>query len=164
MGIKNSLLEFAIRHNLISMKLKWELSVSAVGSLYRDMYNLLDEDERVKLATVMENMGLEHSKEIAKRLRLSKNLHDCALALMSYHRIFGIESRIVEETENEVVINVSKCMWKDKRGWTPEICTSIEGFETGLVKGINDSIRHFYSKRRSLGDEFCEMHLKLSPN
>ena len=164
MGIKNSLLEFAIRNNLIPMKLKWELSVSAVGSLYRDMYYILDEGERVKLAKVMENMGLEHSEEITKRLGLSKNLHGCALSLMAYHRIFGIRSHIAEETDREVVIRVSKCMWKDKRGWTPELCASIEGFETGLVKGIDGSLIHFYSKRRSLGDGFCEMHLRSTSN
>ncbi len=50
-------------------------------------------------------------------------------------------------------------MWKDKKDWTPQICASIEAFETGLVKGIDASIRHHYSKRRSLGHPFCEMHL-----
>ena len=50
-------------------------------------------------------------------------------------------------------------MWKDKRGWTPYICASIEVFEAGLVKGIDGSIRHHYSKKRSLGHQVCRMHL-----
>ena len=142
------------------MKLKWELAVSAVGSMYRDMFSLLDEGDRVKLNRMVDGMRLEHSEEILRRLGASRDLHGCASALMAYHRIFGIDSSVVKETDEEIVVHVSSCMWKDKRGWTPEICASIEGFETGLVRGINGSIKHFYTKRRSLGDEVCEMHLK----
>jgi hypothetical protein len=128
--------------------------------MYRDMYRLLDEEDRTKLSKMMEDMGREHSEEILRRLGASRDLHGCALALMAYHRVFGIDSSVVEEMRDEIVIHVSSCMWKDKRGWTPEICASIEGFEAGLVRGIDGSIKHFYTKRRSLGDEVCEMRLK----
>jgi len=36
---------------------------------------------------------------------------------------------------------------------------SIQAFENGLVKGIDASIRHRYTMRRSLGDPVCEIHL-----
>jgi len=144
---------------MVPMKMRWEQAVSAVGSLYRNVFYLLGPDDRIKLSRMMEDWGLEHSEEVLNRLGGSRDLHGCALALMSYHRIFGIKSSIVKETENEIVIHVSHCMWKDKRGWTPKICASIEAFEAGLVKGIDRSIKHFYTRRRSLGDQICEMHL-----
>ena len=159
LGLKNKFLEFTIKHDLIPMKMKWEQAVSAVGSMYRNMFYLLDAEDRIKLSKMMENWGLEHSEGILKRLGASRDLHGCALSLMSYHRIFGIKSSIVKETEDEVVIHVSRCMWKDKRGWTPQICASIEAFEAGFVMGFDSSIKHFYTKRRSLGDQVCEMHL-----
>ena len=159
LGVKNKFLEFTIKHDLIPMKMKWEQAVSAVGSMYRNMFYLLDAEDRIKLSKMMENWGLEHSEGILKRLGASIDLHGCALALMSYHRIFGINSSILKETKDEVVIHVSHCVWKDKRGWTPQICASIEAFEAGLVKGIDSSIKHYYTKRRSLGDLVCEMHL-----
>lgn len=144
---------------MIPLKMKWEQAVSAVGSMYRNVFNLLSPDDRIKLSMMMEEWGIEHSREIFKRLGLSRDLHGCAVALMSYHRMFGMKSSIVEETEDEVVIHVTHCMWKDKRGWTPQICASIEAFEAGLVKGIDSSIKHHYTKRRSIGDPVCEMHL-----
>ena len=159
MGLRNLIFEFAVKHDMIPMKMKWEQVVSGVGSMYRNMFYLLGPDDRVKLSKMMGDWGFEHSEKILKRLGLSRGLHGCALALMSYHRVFGIESSIVKENKDEIVIHVSHCMWKDKRGWTPHVCASIEAFEAGLVKGIDCSIRHFYTKRRSLGDQVCEMHL-----
>lgn len=71
-----------------------------------------------------------------------------------------VKSSIAREMDDEVVIHVSHCMWKDKRGWTPEICASIEAFEAGLVNGVDPSLKHFYTSRRSLGDRVCVMHLQ----
>jgi hypothetical protein len=163
LGVKTKVLELAIKHDMVPMKMKWEQAVSAVGSMYKNMYYLLDPEDRIKLSKMMENWGIEHSEVILKRLGASRDLHGCALALISYHRIFGIKSSVVKETEDEIMIHVYRCMWKDKRGWTPKICASIEAFETGLVNGIDSSIKHFYTKRRSLGDPVCEMHLCI-PN
>ena len=160
MHLEKRLLEFIIVHDLLPTKRKWELTVSAVGSMYRNVFHLLGEEDRMKLTDMMREWGFEHSREVKERLGISDDLHGCAVALLSYHRLFGMKSQIIHETKDEVVINVSKCMWKDKKNWTPEICASMEGLETGLVRGINDSIEHFYSKRRSLGHEFCEMHLR----
>ncbi len=147
---------------MIPMKLRWEQSVSAVGSLYRNVFNLLDPGDRKKLSRMMEDWGREHADEALNRLRASRDLRGCALELMLYHRIFGIKSSIAKERDDEIVIHVSHCMWKDKRGWTPEICTSIEAFETGLVNGVDPSIKHYYTSRRSLGDRVCVMHLQYS--
>jgi len=147
---------------MIPMKSRWKHSVSAVGSLYRNIFHLLDPGDRKELSRMMEDWGREHAEEALKRLRVSWDLHGCALVLMLYHRIFGIKSSIAKEMDDEVLIHVSHCMWKDKRGWTPEICASIEAFEAGLVKGVDPSIKHFYTSRRSLGDRVCVMHLQIT--
>lgn len=162
LGLRNKIFEYAIKHDVIPLKTRWAQAVSAVGSLYRNFFYLLDPKDRKKLSMMMEEWGLEHSTEILPRIGAPRDLHGCALALMSYHRIFGIKSSITNESEDEIVIHVSRCMWKDKRGWTPEICASIEAFETGIVKGIDSLIKHYYTQRRSLGDPVCEMHLSYS--
>ncbi len=159
MGLKQRFYEYAIKHDRVPMKMKWEQAVSAVGSMYKRFYYLLEDEEKTKLSEMMEEWGAEHAEEIKERLDVAKGLHGCALALMAYHKIFGIESSIAEESGDELVLRVSHCMWKDKRGWTPWVCASIEAFERGLVKGIDGTMRHYYTKRRSLGDPYCEMHL-----
>lgn len=159
LGLKTKLSEYAIRHDLIPLKTRWEQTVSAVGSLYRNFYNLLEPGERPRLSSMMKEMGLEHSREILPRIGAERNLHGCALALMAYHRLFAIKSRIAEETPEEIVIHVTSCAWKDKGGWTPELCASIQSFENGLVKGVDTAIGHRYTKRRSLGDPVCEIRL-----
>ncbi len=160
MGLMSRIYGFAVRHDIVPVRARWEQAVSAVGSMYRRFFDMVGEDDRVRLSGMMEDWGREHAVEIQERLGVCKDLHGCALALMAYHRIFGIKSSIAEESGEEVVIRVSSCMWKDKRGWTPRVCASIEAFERGLVKGIDGLIKHYYTKRRSLGDPFCEMHLR----
>ena len=159
LGLKSRLLEQAIKRDLIPAGTKWMQAVSAVGSMDRNMFYLLGPEDRGRLSGMMEEMGLEHSREILHRIGATRDLHGCALAVMAYHRVFGIKSAIAEETGDEVVIHVTRCAWKDKRGWTPEICASIQAFENGLVKGIDASIRHRYTMRRSLGDPVCEIRL-----
>jgi hypothetical protein len=131
------------------MRMRWEQAVSAVGSMYRRFFYLLEPGKRPGLSEMMEEWGVEHSSEVLEKLGVQIDLRGCALALMSYHRIFGIKSSIAEESEDEIVIHVTHCMWKDKRDWTPQICASIEAFEAGLVKGIDSSIRHRYWDTRS---------------
>jgi hypothetical protein len=159
LGLKTKGVELAIIHDKVPMRIRWEQAVSAVGSMYRRFFYLLEPDKRPGLTKMMEEWGVEHSGEVLEKLGVQRDLHSCALALMSYHRVFGIKSFIAEESEDEIVIHATHCMWKDKRDWTPQICTSIEAFEAGLVRGIDGSIRHHYSKRRSLGHKVCEMHL-----
>jgi len=101
---------------MIPVKSRWEQSVSAVGSLYRNVFHLLDPGDRKELSRMMEDWGREHADEALKRLRISRDLRGCALVLMLYHKIFGIKSSIAREMDDEVVIHVSHCMWKDKRG------------------------------------------------
>ena len=160
MGLRQRFYEYAIKHDRMPMRTKWEQAVSAVGSMYKRFYYMVGNEDRAKLSGMMEEWGLEHAEEIKERLDVTEGLRGCALALMAYHRIFGIDSSIAEESEDGLAIRVSRCMWKDKRDWTPQVCASIEAFERGLVKGIDSSIRHYYTKRRSLGDPYCEMHLK----
>jgi len=164
MKLKKALAEFIIKHDLVPTRSRWKQTVSAVGSLYRNVFNLLNPSERANLTKMMENWGYSNSEEIIKELGIERDLHGCAVALLAFHRIFGIKSSIVKETEDKIIIHATKCMWKDKKGWGPEICASIDRYEAGLVKGISSDISHSYSKRRSRGDEVCEMVLKKKEN
>ncbi len=124
--------------------------------------NMLNEEGRRELAKLMYDWGLEDAERPIKILGIKRDLHGCAIALLAMHRIFGIKSRIVRETENEIVIQATKCLWKDKKGWTPAVCATIDMYEVGLVKGINKNIRHICTERRSKGDKVCELILKPS--
>lgn len=73
--------------------------------------------------------------------------------------IFGIKSYIAKKSDDEIIIHATECLWKDKKNWTPAVCTSIEQYDIGLVKGINKD-DYCCTKRRSKGDNICEVILK----
>jgi hypothetical protein len=162
MTIKKNIANILVKNDLVPMKFRWKKSVSGVGTLYKDIYYMLDKRGKQNLRKLMYKEGFEQAKDAIKTLEIDKGIKDCALALMAAHRVWGIKSNIVKETDNEVIIHCTDCMWCKKKGWTPAVCASIEAFESGLVEGINKKIKHFYTKRRSLGDKYCEMVLKVS--
>lgn len=159
MRIKKTLIEFMVKHNLLPLKIKWEKNVEAVGSLYRNIFYMLDTKNRVKLTRMMEEWGAIDADKVVKELRVNRNIHGCAIAVLAFHQLFAIESLIVEETEDRVVIHITKCKWKDKKGWNPGICASIAAYETGMVRSINQEVNPLYIKRRSQGDSICELIL-----
>jgi len=161
MIIKKNIARVLVKKDLIPIKFRWKKSVSGVGTLYKDIYQMLDKSGKQKLTKLMYKEGLEQAEDAIKTLGIGRGIKDCTLALMATHRIYGIKSHIVKETDNEVIIHCTDCMWCKKKGWTPAVCASIEAFETGLVKGINKKIKHFYTKRRSLRDKYCEMILRV---
>ncbi len=160
MKLKGKLIEFMVVHDLVPMRIRWGKSASGIGRMFNDVFHMLDKNERIKLTKMMHSWGLEDAGEVVETLKIERNLHGCAIALMGMHRVFGIKSHIVEENANEVKIRATKCMWKNKKEWTPEVCASIDGYERGLSEGIDKNILHICTKRRSNGDNFCELVLR----
>jgi hypothetical protein len=149
-----------VRHDLIPARIKWEKSANGVGRLFNDVFHMLSKEDRGKLGELMYKWGVNDADRIVEMLEIERDLHGCAVALMATNGIFGIKSHIVKESDNEIIIHVTKCLWKDKEGWTPEVCASIERYEIGLIHGINKNVRYYCTKRRSKGDKVCEAILK----
>ncbi len=162
MSFKGKLLEFTIVHDLVPMRMRWKKTASGIGRMFNDVYHILDKNERIKLTKMMHSWGLEDADEVVENFKIERNLHGCAIALMGMHRIFGIKSHIADENADEVKIHATECMWRNKNDWTPEVCASIDGYERGLTEGINKKIVHICTKRRSAGDDFCEVVLKTA--
>ena len=158
MRLVSWLLEFVVVHDLIPCSLKWR-SVSDVGRLFKDVFYMLDAEGRRKLADVLYALGGD-ADSVIRMLKIRRDLHGCAIALLAAQHTFGVRSRIVRESESEVVIQADSCMWKDKEGWAPEVCAAIEAYEIGLVKGIRGDVEHICTKRRSKGDTVCEVILR----
>jgi len=162
MSLKMYLIRKIIDLGLIPYSVRWKKSVSGIGRMYANMMRMMEEDygaEGVrKLSDVMYNIGVNQADEIRETLGLERNLEGCAYVLLAMHRIFGVKSKIVRRDNDRVVIHVTHCQWgKRKKGWTHKTCASIQQYETGLVKGILPSATHFYTKRRTLDDEVCEL-------
>ena len=160
MGLRSRLIEFVIKHDLVPTRIRWKRSASGVGRLFNGVFHMLNEDGRKKLAKLTYDWGVGDADRVVKMSRIERNLHGCAVALMATNCIFGIKSHIVGENSNEIIIHATKCLWKDKEGWTPEVCASIEKYDVGLVKGIDKNIKCFCTKRRSKGDKVCEIILR----
>lgn len=162
MGLRSRLNEFLIRHDLLPARIRWKKSASGVGRLFNDVFHLLDEGERGKLAELTYEQGVSDADEVVRTLKIKRSRHGCAVALMAANCVFGIKSYIAKENSNEIIIHATECLWKDKRKWTPKVCASIEKYDVGLIKGIDKNVKYYCTKRRSKGDKICEVILKNS--
>lgn len=141
-------------------RIRWKKSASGVGRLFNDVFHLLNEGERKKLAELVYEWGMNDANDIIAALGIERDLHGCAVAIVAMNCVFGIESRIIKEDNNEVIIHATECLWKNKRNWTPEVCASVERYDVGLVKGIDKNVDYYCTKRRSKGDSVCEVILR----
>lgn len=167
MQFKKFLYRKLVEYDLIPCSIRWKKSVSGIGRIYSDSMEMMRKnyggDGVKKLSEVMYEIGFNQSEELIDALGLERNPEGCAYALLAMHRIFGIRSRIVEKSEEKVVIRVTYCQWgsRMKGNWTPQTCASISRYENGLVEGINQRVVHTYTKRRTQGKPVCELVLKL---
>ena len=140
MGFRGKVIEFLVMHDLLPAKIRWKKSASGVGRLFSDVFYLLDENERKKLTELMYEQGLSEADKVVETLKIKRNLHGCAVALMAANCVYGIKSHIAKENNKEVIIHARECLWSGKRNWTPAVCASIENYDVGLVKGIDKNV------------------------
>lgn len=48
--------------------------------------------------------------------------------------------------------------------WNDRTCLSIDNYEAGLIEGILPHSEHAYTKRRSCGDNVCELIINFNEN
>jgi hypothetical protein len=46
--------------------------------------------------------------------------------------------------------------------WNARTCLSIDNYEAGLIEGILPFSEHTYTRRRSCGDNVCELVIRFS--
>jgi len=161
-GLEGKLIQFAIENDLIPVGIRWKVCATGVGRLFNDLFKIVDDDKRKDLTRMMYEWGVADAEGITKEVKAGKDLHGCAVAVIAMNQIFGIKSHIESERSDEVIIHATECMWKDIRGWTPEVCSSVSAYELGLLDGTNKHMGHSFTKRRSKGDNVCELVLKKS--
>jgi hypothetical protein len=169
MSFKSLIMKRLIAWDGIPCYLKWKKSVSGIGTIYVDVLEMMQEkygkDGVSNLNEVMYNIGLGQSTEILEMLGLKRNLEGCAYVLLAMHRIFGIKSKIVQKDNDKIVIHARKCRWEGHLAkWSAKTCLSIDNYEKGLIEGILPLSEHIYTKRRSRGDNICELVISFHEN
>lgn len=164
--IKEFLVRKLVEYDLVPPYIRWEKTVSGIGKTYLEIMQMMKErygPEGVKeLNNVMYDIGYNQADEILDSLGLERNLKGCAYALMAMHRVFGIKSKIKEESDNRVIIHISSCDWgRSRENWGPKACASIAHYETGLVEAILPEATHMYPKKHTLGDEVCKLVIEF---
>ncbi len=162
MSFRSFLLKRLIEWDRIPSCLRWRKSVGGIGTIYVNTLEMMQErygeDGINSLNKVMYNIGLGQSTEILGQLDLKRDLEGCAYVLLAMHRIFGIKSKIIQKDNNKIVIHASKCCWRGHlEKWNAKTCLSIDNYEAGLIEGILPLSKHGYTKRRSCGDNVCEL-------
>lgn len=147
--------------------MRWKKSVSGIGTIYANTLEMIQErygkDGVNSLNEVMYNIGLGQSREILEQLDLKRDLEGCAYVLLAMHRIFGVKSKIVQKDNNKIVIHARKCCWSGHlEKWNIKTCLSIDNYEAGLIEGILPFSEHTYTKRRSCGDNVCELVISFN--
>lgn len=165
-NLKGLIITKLIDLNIIPYSIRWKKTISGIGSIYLGFMEMMQKEYGPigikNLNDAMYNIGLNQAMEILNSIGLEQDLKGCAYAILAMHRIFGIESKIIEYNENKAIIHATHCRWGNcKEGWTDKTCASIEKYETGLVKGILPLADHRYTKRRSSGDSVCEIIITL---
>ena len=160
MTLKSKTAEFIAKKDLIPKKLKWERNVDGIARIYCGAYSLLDSNGKKKLVDMLYDWGFKDSDEVVRLLGINRDLHGCAIALITANHAFAMKSHIVKETEDEIVIHVTDCRFKDRDDWTSKHCVSIDRYDHGLIEGINKNVKLTVTKRRSKGDDVCEAILK----
>jgi hypothetical protein len=68
-----------------------------------------------------------------------------------------------KKDNNKIVIHARKCCWKGHlEKWNAKTCLSIDNYEAGLIEGILPLSEHAYTKRRSYGDNVCELVISFN--
>lgn len=165
--IKSYLIKKIVDFDLIPNSIRWKKSTKGLGTMYSNLYAMLINEHDIqgikKMSDVMYNIGFEQSPEILEQLGLEKNLEGCAYVLLTSHRIFGIKSKIVEKSDAKIIIHASYCSWGNHiNGWTPGTCNSIANYETGVVNRLLPDAQHQYTRKRTLGDEVCEVIISIN--
>lgn len=167
MSFKSFLLKRLIAWDFIPYSLRWKKSASGIGMIYLGTLEMMQEKYGKggvsNLNETMYNISLGQSIEILKILDLKRDLEGCAYVLLAMHRIFGIKSKIIQKDNNKIVIHARKCRWGGRLNkWNARTCLSIDNYEAGLIEGILPFSEHTYTKRRSCGDNVCELIISSS--
>jgi len=162
MNFKAKLIEFVIKSDLMPEGIRWKVCANGVGRLFNDVFKIIERDQRQDITKLMYEWGIADADRVIEALKAERDLHGCAIAVIGMNQIFGIKSHIQRESSEEVIVHATECLWKDLKDWTPEVCSSISAYDVGLVAGINKDVRQFFTKRRSMGDNVCELVLKKS--
>jgi len=141
---------------LMKLQQKYLEAISTIGSLYSDFYDLL-EKSKIKpsaLHDLMFDKGFKKGLAL-KQSNKEKALQTASKSLLVLHDFYNIKSKLISLESNKALIEISSCSFSQNKNWQSKYCVSLDGYEEGLVKGINSHLVHYCPRRRSLGHPKC---------
>lgn len=157
--MNKKILTWLLEYDLLPCKLKWKTTSKGMGYIIKELTDKLEKEYGKKsidiLKDVFYSIGYSQAERIRNELKLGTSMEDVALAVLAVDRIWGMKTKL-ENTNSGIVTKTYNCPWSKIKGWGPKYCAVLDFYEMGLVEGINPNIKHFYTKRRSLGHEYCE--------
>jgi hypothetical protein len=145
----------AVEVGVLPSNAKWRKTVQAYGELYIEGYRWAKKEGTLdEFANVIYERGRKNGKRFKEKFGLSETAGDAAFALIAGHRLFGIKSKIVENTQNKSIIHVSDCPWKEV--FTPEACDILGNIERGTCGAISQDLSYSITKKITNKDGVCE--------
>ena len=164
MTLTSRIIEALARRGWLPKRGRLRIVSQAIGVLFRDVMDDADTPaQRRRLGEIMYARGQADAVEVAQQLHIDHDLRGAAVAMLATEATFGIRSRIIHESPDEIVIEAHGCPWGEIEGWTPAHCAAFDRYEAGLAEGIDPDLRYSCSRRRTQGHACCEARLRLRP-
>jgi hypothetical protein len=133
---------------------------SSVGKIVLNIYEKIFErdGEDAACSTLAEafyGIGEEHGRKIREFIGREPTLNEAVTIAIAAQRFWGMKTRIVSKSREQVITKTNKCSWAPLSGWNAKLCEVMEAYERALVSTMNGSIRHIYTSRRSKGANAC---------
>jgi hypothetical protein len=161
MSFKMSVQKLAIERGIIPSNVKLEKVVQAYGELFMETYEWA---EKYGLSDgfvdSVYKRGKKNGERFKEKFNLSGTPKDAAFALIAGHKLFGIKSRIAENSKAKAVIRVSDCPWKEL--FTPRACDILGNIEKGACDAISQGLSYAITKKLTDKDDICEFVVERS--
>lgn len=141
---------------------KYEEAVESIGSIMRDIYfGLRDDIGKEKAVTLLRNVmhkkGLKRGTEIKQKygddIDVVRNIFD------KLYDTNNIKFTLKKEGD-KLTYTISSCPWGKLRDWNMDLCAIMDGYEIGLLEGLDIKYAHKCPQRRSLGHDNCKVEIE----
>ncbi len=153
--------KLAIERGVIPPNMRLKKVIQAYGELFMETYEWAERQELLDgFADLIYKRGKKNGERFKEKFNLSGSPKDAAFALIAGHKLFGIKSRIAENSKAKAVIRVSDCPWKEL--FTPQACDVLGNIEKGACDAISQDLSYAITKKLTDKDDICEFVVEKS--
>ncbi|MEW6614179.1 MAG: L-2-amino-thiazoline-4-carboxylic acid hydrolase [Thermodesulfobacteriota bacterium] len=138
--------------------ISWEI----LGRVFDAVEERYGKEGRELLNKVVRDYMREITPRIAQSLGIVGNDMASVLEVINWHDVNLwplMDEDIAKSEEREGMLRINNCFLKDR--WTPHECKIGIPYVEGMLEALNPKIKYKATKLLTLGDDCCELVMKL---